>query len=260
MYDYPKSARHQTCLRGRDKSKKLPCQLFSLLGLALLGFPSCTPAYHDKDEMDWVVVNHTADTLVVTVRYPLDSNVVSPDQVDAVRQQQRADSAAHHGRGYFRQPLRRLSQYDGRWYRVDGGGGWINPFLDNAATVQADRFDELGAWTSNPDLVNTHALQERAARIDRLSGILTYHLPPQGMQLLTSVPCPNNFRQLLVSGLWLEQGATRRTVLARPPLTETYSLDPGSENGPHVQLVVGRNPLLELFRSARAVPGYHCLP
>jgi hypothetical protein len=178
-------------------------RLRSVVGVALLGLPSCTPVTHAGSTFDWVVTNQTADTLRIGVRYPLDSSQVSPTDLPHLRRQWFADSAVEHGLGYRRHPLTRLVQHAGHWY-----------YVQPQAWPVATHDDAHGP--------------RRWAQVNRLAGTVTYALPPHGTQSLTQticLPCDTIPLPRLV-GLWLEQGAERHTLVPGRPLRQLFHVVP----------------------------------
>lgn len=183
-------------------------RLLGFVGVVLLGLPSCTPVTHAGGTFDWVVTNRTMDTLRVGVRYPLDSSQVSRTDLLRMRKQWFSDSAAEAGVGYHRHPLHRLTQHEGRWYYV-----------------------QPQAW---PSALNDDARGPRRwAQVNRLTGTLTYALPPHGTQRLTQTIClPCDTIPLpRLAGLWLEQGTGRNTLVPGRPLLQLFHAVPtGQEN------------------------------
>ena len=76
------------------------------MGLAEATLPGCTPSA--TTEMDWRIANHTADTLVVTTRYSLDSLVLTQEEVErwagSTATTAASGSNSPSGRGYCRGP------------------------------------------------------------------------------------------------------------------------------------------------------------
>jgi hypothetical protein len=187
--------------------------LCPILGILLLAVSNCTPPHQTHvDLLEWVVANHTPDTLEVTVRYPLDSARLAPTHAYQLYQAWRLDSAAYEGRGFLRYPLRRLSVHHGQWYQVDTHQSEVNPFLNDAPTVRAGYLDSLGIWMHvEANTLATYTPTGRVARLDRLHGIITYRIAPYKRQVLTTDGALSASSKAIV-GLRLTQEAASRTL------------------------------------------------
>ena len=166
--------------------------------LAVPLFFACTPP--SKREVEWTVANRTADTLRVTVRYPLDSVRVPSSLVDSTRQYLAKDSTIE----YWLRPLDHLAYHDGQWYEVRCTFFLINSYHDYSA-----------------DGVRHYA------RIDREVGALTYAVPPHSMQqLFESGGMPSDALSLpesqRMTGLRLQQHTNTRVVLPGRPIDEVF--------------------------------------
>jgi hypothetical protein len=172
------------------------------------------------DHVAWTVVNDSADTLRVRVRYPLDSTwLATPEQLARVRQSWTQDSSAMNGQGYYSWPLRRLVCHHGRWYYVDS------------------RLLGVNGYSTGP---------EPYARLARAQGLLTYTLLPHSTQLLLTGAylVGESEPEAPMSGLWLQQGSTRQQVLPGCPVADVFEegrtdREPGSYNSYSLQLMVG---------------------
>ena len=167
--------------------------LASGAGWALLG--GCTPARHAGNTLEWVVTNATPDTLLVAVRYPLDSAVVPPAQLPVRRQQLARDSSEQTRDA----PLAHLARHQGHWYLVGSREGYVNTVLDH------------------------ETLTGQQASVRRALGVVTYKLPPARTQLLTSMPEPQPSRPVrAVVGGWVRQGGHQQALPAGPALLKLF--------------------------------------
>ncbi|MBO3273153.1 hypothetical protein [Hymenobacter defluvii] len=129
-----------------------------LLLSAVASLAACTPPYHPpQDRVEWHLMNHTGDTLLLTVRYRLDSAVVSASDVPRLRQAQTADSLGlPHLRIGGHQPLDHLARHQGHWYWVRNAYATALPYWSDASG-------------------NLHP-----AATNRTAGVITYKLVPGG--------------------------------------------------------------------------------
>jgi hypothetical protein len=197
--------------------------LSPILGVTLLALSDCTPPQQTHvDLLEWVVANKTADTLVVTVRYPLDSARLSSAHAAQLQQVWRVDSAAYEGRGFLRHPLRRLSVHQGQWYQVDTHQSEVNPFLDDAPDVRAGYLDSLGIWMHfEANTLANYKLTGRVARLDRLHGIITYLIAPYKRQVLATDGALNADSKAILA-LTLTQGDAYRALLLGGSLANLF--------------------------------------
>lgn len=139
-------------------------------------------------------MNHTGDTLLLTVRYRLDSAVVSASDVPRLRQAQTADSLAlPHLRIGGHQPLDHLVRHQGHWYWVRNAYATTLPYWSDASG-------------------NLHP-----AATNRTAGVITYKLVPGGGHEVAAQLCQPSCDTLppalppLVS-LRLQQGRAQRAL------------------------------------------------
>lgn len=162
-----------------------------LLGLSA-GFARCTPPHQDGGAVEWMVANHTSDTLLLLVRWPLDSIRVPPAALPRLRRELASDSTFSLARKYPLHPLQRLTKHQAQWYWI-ANPGWTNPLND--------------------------APPSRAA-VTKLAGMLTYKISPHGKQLVARgacLPC-NSVPRVPIVSLDLQQGpASRRRLLGNSP-------------------------------------------
>ncbi|SDZ00904.1 hypothetical protein SAMN04488069_1342 [Hymenobacter psychrophilus] len=196
-------------------------RLVPVLGLLALG--SCTPPEQTHvDLLVWVVANNTPDTLVVTVRYPLDSTQLTIADASHLQRVWHIDSAAYEGRGFLRHPLRRLSRHQSKWYQVDTHQSEVNPFLDDTPKVYAGRLDSLSAWIHfGANTLATYKPTGRVAHIDQLHGIITYSIAPYQKQVLTTDLGLNPDSKAIVA-LSLTQDNTSRILLPGSSLATLF--------------------------------------
>lgn len=184
---------------------------------------SCTPPEQTHvDLLVWVVANNTPDTLVVTVRYPLDSVQLTSAQASQLQQAWHIDSAAYQGRGFLRHPLRRFSSHQGKWYQVDTRQSEVNPFLDDTPNVHAGRLDSLSIWRNGQaNTFTTYTPTGRVARLDRLHGLITYPIAPYQKQVLTTCGALIADSTAIVA-LSLTQGGTTKVLLPGSSLATLF--------------------------------------
>ena len=205
------------------------------LGLGLLAASSCTPPQQTHVDMrTWVVANDTADTLLVRVRYRLDSVLLSARTAHQALQRWHTDSLAYAGRGLLRHPFWRLSAHRGQWYQVNEWQGQVNPFLDDTPTVRASRLDSIVTWgLFETDTLTPSLPLWRLASLDRVHGVLVYALAPYRKQVLTTewalssnspavAEAALRHSQALV-GLQVTQGNAHRTLLPGQVLADLFS-------------------------------------
>ena len=180
---------------------------FLLVG-AVATLAACTPRYNPANMVEWRITNHTADTLVLSVGYPLDSVVVPPTEVPRLRQAQTMDSLLqiYDGQRYPRWPLQHLAWHQSRWY-------WVR---SNFTSPEPHWSDAAG---------NLHA-----AAVNRRAGILIYKLVPGAGHELAGVfclPCDTLPPALppLVS-LRLRQGRAQRSLPLGPDLNKLFRAQP----------------------------------
>ncbi|MDO7848017.1 hypothetical protein Q5H92_16755 [Hymenobacter sp. M29] len=179
---------------------------FVLAGLVVL--PGCTPSDSGWDKLEWVVANHTADTVRVQVRFALDSVRLSEEEQVAFTQEHLvSDTVDAEPRGPLTSPLDRIAWHRNHWYRVFTAGGFVNAYLDGDTRRQAQ-------------VVNLPA------------GVLLYPVPPHGTQRLFMTLTNSSDRRWWqavpvppvapVSGLWLQEGTRHRTVQPGPDLLNLF--------------------------------------
>lgn len=205
-----------------------------ILAGMLLASSTCTPSKQTHVDMrTWVVVNRTADTLTVRVRYLLDSVQLSASEARQALQRWHTDSLAYGGRGLLRHPFWRLSAHYGHWYQVDEHQGEVNPFLDNTPTVRVGRPDSLSAWRQfEANTLTTCLPIGRAASLDHVHGVITYQVAPHRKQVLTTEYALSSSSQALVDsalsrsqalvGLSITQGNAHRTLLPGNALPDLF--------------------------------------
>jgi|GEM_PF-5406520 len=200
------------------------------VGVLTLVLAGCTPADNAEDVLEWAVANHTADTLWVSVRYPLDSlRLTDEQQIDQFREQLRRDSLrgdlSRYNSGGV---LTRITPHRGEWYWVRSKEADVNAYLDN---------------------------EQRWARLDnRTAGVLTYSVPPRCTQVLARTMTsslgrpwwqrPSKPRILPIVGLWLRQGVARCTLKPGQPLRACFRSERTGQEHQHsarsrVTLTVG---------------------
>jgi hypothetical protein len=172
------------------------------------GLAACSPPYYPQNRVDWQITNHTADTLLLSVGYPLDSELVAPADVPLKRQAQTDDSLlqGYVGQRYPRFPLEHLVWHRGHWY-------WMRSAF---APLSPDWSDAKG---------HLHA-----AIVNRTAGILTYKLVPGGEHSLAGqycLPCDTLPPALppLVS-VRLRQGRTQRALPVGRELNQLFRAQP----------------------------------
>lgn len=192
---------------------KLPKQFRRYLTIGgLLGWgvlAGCTPPVSIAN-LEWTAANNTATELQITVQYALDSTLMTtPEQFAFVRQNQVQDSLA--SKGFPVDPLRWLSQHQQRWYFV----------YDLISDIQAHQYTPAGAISGY-------------AQVDRAHGRLTYTLPPHSTQTLVVTGYDGSLAgyESMMTGLWLQQGATHQQVLPGHPIADVFRAEcTGREHG-----------------------------
>jgi hypothetical protein len=206
------------------------------LGVVLLASSNCTPPQQTHvDFRSWVVANNSADTLVVHVRYPLDSVQLSASDARQAQQRWHTDSLDDAGRGLLRHPLRRLVLHRGQWYQVDIDRHQVavNPFLDDTPNVRVGRLDSLSIWMGfDGDTLPTYQPIGRAAYLDRTPGVIVYSIAPHMKQVLTTEGALSSSSQALVDSdlmhsqalveLSITQGNAHKTLLPGHALTDLF--------------------------------------
>jgi hypothetical protein len=165
---------------------------------------ACTPPA--TDELEWTLANDTDQALQVIVRYRLDSTLMAtPDQLAFVRQNQVDNTSVLDTLGHHRKPLRWLSYHHRQWY-------FVYSEAENLEYAQSTPAGAVAAY----------------AQVDRSRGQLTYTLPPHSTQLLltTGYPGPYADLEVAMTGLWLQQGATRQQVLPGQRFADVFHAEP----------------------------------
>jgi len=182
--------------------KLLASGFLSLLGLTGTTLTGCTPAA--TSALDWQIANQTADTLVVTTRYALDSIVLSPDEV---KRWTLEDSVYGGGQGVSG-PLHRVAYHQGRWYLVEEA---------NYTGIMVYMYGGIN---------NTEITK---AQVDSVHGRVTYRVPPGNTQLLAGREISGSAQQLDAAAqrppflvLHLQQGLARRTLEQGISLTKAF--------------------------------------
>ena len=173
--------------------------LLSITGTTLTG---CTPAA--TTALDWQIANQTADTLVVTTRYALDSTVLSPDEV---KRWTLEDSVYGGGQGVTG-PLHRVAHHQGRWYLVEEA---------NYSGIMVYMY----GGTNNTEITQ--------AQVDPVHGRVTYRVPPGNTQFLAGREISGSTQHLDAAAqrppfvvLHLQQGLARQTLEQGPYMTEAF--------------------------------------
>ncbi|MGI4870391.1 MAG: hypothetical protein ACRYFX_04340 [Janthinobacterium lividum] len=167
------------------------------------GLAACSPPYNPEDKVEWYIANHTADTLLLRIRYRLDSVKVALADLPRLRQTQTADSLGQLN-GLF--SLDHLAWHRGRWY-------WVRNAYVTAFPFWSDAVGRLHAAATN-----------------RTAGIVTYKLMPGGKHYLTGqycLPCdtlPPTLSPLV--SLRLRQGQAQRDLPTGTKLNQLFLVQP----------------------------------
>lgn len=139
--------------------------------------------------LDWEIANQTADTLVVTTRYALDSTVVTPADITAM---------GRHASGNLTFPLNRLVRYQKSWYHVH------NTNDDGILVIMYNKVNHT----------------RRGAQVDTVHGRITYSIPPGETHSLAAAGYDGSEWEegghltLPFAELWVRQGRVRRALSA----------------------------------------------
>lgn len=192
-------------------------QISSLVILSAVVLPGCTPAQTSGGTVEWVVANHTLDTLRVVVRYPLDSVLVPLAEVAARRHSLKIDSADHARQGYIHPSLARLTTHKGKWY-------WVRNSVGGIATWST--CDPLYIMDKRSRYQSRDVIYAKPPSSS--NGTLTYQLLPHCVQLLAGAPfVPDSlWSPPPVIGLQLRQGSQQRVVLPGRPLLQVFRPQP----------------------------------
>lgn len=169
--------------------------------LALATATQCTPPKSAAPDTAWLVANETLDTLHITIRYPLDSAVLTLAELTESRYDRRADSTAKTRQYGYYEPglLRRFTRHQGQWYIVQ-----------NTQDITYPTHHDSGSAQVPP--------------IDRARGILHYQVPPRSAQpLINTYTIPTDARNdAFIAELSLQDRHLRRALLPGSPLLHLF--------------------------------------